>query len=350
MTSYLRKSIAMGIYAANNPTQNFGYVWPDWLATNTPYVRFWIDWTQLAPYPPANGAYVSPGADTRPCPGGGTVAQYVGALDAQIALARGLGLKVVLTFVYTPHWANLTGDPQFPDYKRYPPEDVTPTSPWGLYFFYCLSRWSALNPDHNGAYADFFEICNEPNYWKSLTGTPIFFYPGRMMVTAQAIQRAWGIWTPYLAAPAVADDAAAPQFTRSLCDYLRSQGFRPDVLFAWSTHNYRDIRLGNNNGGQAIRAELRRASFWTGWPDENAGNPYVLQTEGGSHLSGSSQAAAVRAAYLRCDNDAATQGQGLAMFTNYLDITAPPPFDTGLRDLAGNPKPLYSTWAGLPQP
>ena len=62
MTSFMRKQIAMGVYSLLNVTQNFGLVWPDWparaagspLGTNTRYVRFWVDWTQLAPNGPNN--------------------------------------------------------------------------------------------------------------------------------------------------------------------------------------------------------------------------------------------------------------------------------------------------------
>ena len=90
MTSYLRKSICMGVYSPSVPDQNFGFFATDWAATNTAYVRFWIPWYVIAPYGPSN-----PATDTTTVPPHGnppypppfTVAQWVQGMDAQIGRA-----------------------------------------------------------------------------------------------------------------------------------------------------------------------------------------------------------------------------------------------------------------------
>jgi hypothetical protein len=116
MTSYLRKSLSMGVYSKSNATQNFGAVATDWPATNTPYVRFFVDWLQLAPQTPPNGVFSNPIDNPTPLTQGGTVGEYVRAIDNQIGLARGYKLKVVLTFINTPPWASGVSD-QTPDFR-----------------------------------------------------------------------------------------------------------------------------------------------------------------------------------------------------------------------------------------
>jgi hypothetical protein len=358
MSSYLRKSIAMGVYAQNNQQQNFGYFAPDWQATNTAWVRFWVDWTQLAPY-----AQNNPQTDnTTVLPQGGTPQQYVQALDSQISYARSLGLKVVLTFFKFPTWTNGTTT-STPLYYLYPPNDLSGTSPWASYLYFCLSHWSSLNPNNGGAYADWLEICNEPNIFladKPFGGyqPPSHVYAGRMMVTAQYIQRATGITTPLLAGPAVLDAPGVTDrhidcrdYVANLLGYLSTNGFSADTLFAWSHHNYTDISNGTTTLAQAIRGSLK-AYGWTGWPYGDSSNPYMLQTECGARfdqLGASEQARRVDVGYTNCHNDTAGLGQGLAMFTQYLDVTDPG-FDTGLQNTAYAHRQLYAQWAAEPQP
>ena len=367
MTSFMRKSIAMGVYSRNNVRQNFGLVFVDWPLTNTAYVRFWVDWSQLAPYPPdkdanGNNVYRNPVTDTRPVlplSKGGTVAEYVRAIDNQIGFARGLGLKVVLTYYAFPPWAN--GVTYADQYQRFPAADMSPTSPWAAYFLFCLLRWSSLNPFNGGAYADFLEVCNEPNLYLRLPGdsTPLHVYGGRQMVTAQRLQRATGVRTPILVGPGTADNdtgsSAYRPFTKNLLSYLTSQSFTSDRYWAWSHHNYRDIRTETTGRAQNVRRELQDAN-WKGWPRGDATERYVLQTEGGAlvnQIGEAEQARRVKAAYVRCQNDTADRGEGLAMFSQYLDITDPTgDFDSGMRraNLPFTPRPLYPTWAALPQP
>jgi hypothetical protein len=362
MTSYLRKQISMGVYSQSNVTQNFGLVAADWPATNTPYVRFWVDWLQLAPNRPPNGIFANPAIDTStPLPQGGTVAQYVQAMDNQIGLARAYGLKVVLTFVNCPSWAN--GRQGAENSRLYPPTDLSGGGPWSYYFLFCFLRWSAFNPSNGGAYCDFFEICNEPNLY--LPDPVPHTVPAAMMLIAQTWQGISGLTSPILAGPALDDRTSTDPlidstvYTRSLLAYLKAKGFNfADQYWAWSHHNYRDIK-GSASGtvtttrAQRIRTELKTAG-WRGWPRGDASTPYLLQTEGGvklNELGARAQSDRVRDSYNLCHNDAPGQGEGLAMFSNYLDITAPV-FDTGLREYnpTFTPREVYTTWARLPQP
>ena len=351
MTAYIRKSIAMGVFDLNDVNQNFGYWAADWYYTNTPYVRFWIPWYKLAPYGMNN-----PATDGSPLPGSSfTVAQHVAGLDAQIKYARQLGLKVVLTFDWFPQWANGTPD------RRTPPPDVSVGSAWATYLAWIIARWSALNPNNNGAYADFIEICNEPNGYTAIPGTyPAAHYvAGRMMMTAQTIQ-SYGWTTPILCGPAIADKSTAASFTADLLGYLQSSGFWALTLpggnpyFAWTQHNYGDIESGGGGTSRAQGIGGQLVNRWKGWPNADPGNPYVLITEGGARLANFSQAdAAARTAlaYNNAHNEVA--GRGLAMFTNYLDVSdTQPSGDCGLRntDAGRTPRPLYTTWSGLPQP
>jgi len=358
MTSFMRKQVAMGVFSASNVNQNFGYTYLDWPWTTTNWVRFWVDWTQLAPVGPNN-----PPTDQTPLPQGGTVAQYVQGIDNQIILARALNLNVMLTFFRCPQWAN--GVPSsYPNSNLYPPIDLSATSWWADYFLFCLTRWSALNPNNGGAYADVLEICNEPNIYPTDArggGPPSPSIAGAMMVTAQTVRREFNITTPILAGPAVLDVAGATSkridcrdYVSAVMAYLSGNGFASgDVYFAWSTHNYSDIANQDTTLGQGMRTRLKSASpAWSGWPYADSSNPYVFQTEGGALfnlLGAGGQSNRMNTAYTNAHNDSAKFGQGLAMVTNYLDITDPN-FDTGLRNTAYAPRQLYATWAQEPVP
>jgi hypothetical protein len=339
----MAKQIAMGIYEKANVLQNFGTVFNDWTRTNTKWVRFWVSWD--------------------PTRGGGSVSDYVFALDEQIRIARRLQLGVILTFVNFPSWVNGVTD-QEPDYRRLPPVDLSPTSWYATYLAWVMLRWSQLNPNNGGAYCNILEICNEPNLYRERVGIPLHFHAGRMMMTARQIQLN-GLVSPLLAAPAVADIASNPPnpgeqergcrpFVAALCNYLRSQGFAPDGFWMWTQHNYTDIRNGTTTLAQAVRDRLKANGFWTAFPTLDASNPVIYLTEGGSRMVDAGtvavQDATMRQAYANCHNDDPNRGQGLGMFTNYLDISSTDPdHDTGLRDpVSLEPRPLYWTWAGFP--
>jgi hypothetical protein len=355
----MAKQIAMGVYEQSDVLQNFGLVHNDWPATGTAWVRFWVSWDHLAPRQPA----VAPELDEQPTRGGGTVREYVFALDAQIRLARSKGLGVILTFFNFPSWVNGVGD-DYPDYRRLPPLDLSPTSWYAAYLAWVMLRWSAANPNNGGAYCNILEICNEPNLYQHREGIPLHFHAGRQMITARQIQLN-GLFTPILAGPAVADLANNPPnpaptergcrpFVAALCNYLRSQGFAPDGFWMWTHHNYTDVKNGTTTLAQAVRDRLKANGFWTGFPTLNAANPFVYLTEGGSRIVDAgtlaAQASTMAQAHANCHNDNPALGEGLGMFTNYLDVgSTDPNHDTGLRDPSSlQPRPLYSTWASFP--
>lgn len=351
MTSYLRKNIVMKPYNANDAASNFGYWYTDWTATATPYVRFWVSWKHLAYYGANN-----PATDTRYAPGGGTIQQYVQALDAQIGLAKSQGLKVILTFWLFPSWAN-GGQNHF-----VAPSDVSPSSNWAVYLWWVLSRWSVYNPNNGGAWADFLEVCNEPNVQfqpqKDAVGNIVCHLPtAEMMITAQSIQRSTGITSPILVGPGMGDRRGGAStysdsldFVNLLMDRLNSRGFHADQYFAFSSHNYADIETNSNTRSQDIRGVLQ-SKGWTGWPYANSSDPYILLTEGGSKLTGTSQADQVRLRYDSIHNDNAGAGKGLAMFSQYLDASDVN-YDTGLRNPASPyaTRAVYNTWAARPSP
>jgi hypothetical protein len=356
MTSYLRKSVVMGKYDPLSPNQNFGYFAGDWQATNTPYVRFWIPWPRLAPYGwnnPANDTTYYAGTNVR-------VMDWVAGMDAQIKYARQLGLQIILTFDQFPQW--VTGDSN----NRVPPSDVSLYSAWGQYMAWVYTRWSAINPSVAGSYTDYVEICNEPNNYPAYPGYPAPVYaPGRMMLTAQQIQSAYGYSTPILAGPALEDNSSVSTFASDLLGYLGTNGFTAitgfggNTRWAWTHHNYGDVE---KEGGATTRAQWVRnhlvGAGWKGWPYADPTNPYLLITEGGARIgpnfTESSAATRTQTAYNNVHNDSPSGGMGLAMFSNYLDVTdTQPSGDCGLRR-ADAPnytlRPLYSTWAALPQP
>lgn len=360
MSSSMPKMIAMAQYEQTNPAQNFGAVWTDWPNTRTTWVRIWVSWDHIAPHAP-NG--VAPQDDTAPTWNGGTVKEHVAALDAQIAFARSKGINVMLTFYNFPAWVNNV--PQsYPNYRRLPPQDMSQTSWYAQYLLWAMVRWSALNPNNNGAYCNAFEICNEPNLYELWPNdpTPLYYYAGRQMVTAQKLQQQFGIYSPVLAGPALGDDdrldtgpnlRGCRPFAEALCNYLRSQGFVPSIYWMWTHHNYKDVINGNTTLAQAVRGKLMANSFWAAYPNGDASRPYIYVTEGGSRLADvggdrNLQATTVSTAYNACHSDAS--GAGIGMFANYLDVGGgDPKFDTGLRDAPSlAPRPLYATWAGFP--
>lgn len=190
-----------------------------------------------------------------------------------------------------------------------------------------------------------------------------------MMLTAASVAISSGLTSPIMTGPALADGGSGPRdyqtFTTNVCSYLLGFGFPAlaagTTNFAWSQHNYGDLEGGGPGYTRAQNIRTILTAFgWAGWPSADRLVPYVLMTEGGVRLGsspngGSLQSMANRTAavYNAVHNDTPLVGQGLAMFTNYLDISDPNPAgDCGLRDYNTpfTPRPLFAQWGGLQAP
>lgn len=406
MTSYLRKSVALGPYEAANAETNFGFAAPFFDDTHTGYVRLWVNWRSLAPYAPnMDGSVAYPPSDYRPLPGSpgptpgesGTVADYVSQIDAQVRYARIKKLKVVMTFWQFPYWANgfsdagpgkLAATPNVDpntydpanrrklsgEYKSLyfkPPSDVTVGSYWAGYLFFLMARYAMVNQAYNqGAYVDYLEICNEPNLqWfpqqDSAGARVAHITAGRMMAAARSIQAALKITSPVVLGPATSDTPRAnggdrlvtdgQTFTYDVLGYLGATGFVPGAGFGWSHHNYDDIQRGTATLRTTDVLDALKRNQWAGWPRGDVNNSYIACTEGGYVLGKpgttlDEQAGRLAVIYVRLHNDTPSLGQGVAMLTQYLfwtDLT----YDCGLVEPSAKgstPRPAYTVWKNLP--
>src|SRR3954465_4847223 len=233
--------------------------------TATRWVRMWADWPTLMP----NASGFDPA--------------LIGALDAQIALARRDGLRIMLTLYRFATWANgtaaMTPDQlaaTMPDRKataaspdtsakalnmRYPAA-VSPTSAGGDFVDRLAPRYSRGNPARPSldATIDVLELGNEPNlqWWpqQAPSQTADRFGPGeviiqtvlaRMFVTAQSIVGRYGN-LPLLGGPASADSVGDTRLrtgydtlTSRLVAALGPAGFARGAGFVWTHHNYSDV-------------------------------------------------------------------------------------------------------------
>lgn len=387
MNYFMNKCLSLGAGGPYDTNQNFVYQQAIWPYTNNDYVRIFADWRKLAP----TGPY-APELDTQsiiPSKYGGngtttTPQNYVYWLDQQIQTARSLGLRVLLTFIYHPTWAN----GQVNNF-HIPPDDTSYSSWWNTYLYWCANRYTSQNTEaaNLGRYVDILEICNEPNLAVGSLADPFngdfseaqknqWFAPfqaGRKMKTAQMLRQAMGLYSPNLAGPAMytgghgdkwgqaanGGQGADTAYVYDLMGYLYSNGvqFQADAYFMWTQHNYGDT------GGdhyttlytQNVRTALK-VKQWKGWPAASANNVVVFQTEGGEkydQVGGAVQANKMYKAYWNAKTDTPigsfpSGGEGIAMLTQYLDITSPV-FDTGIREVNGNWRPLFYTWKDLPR-
>jgi hypothetical protein len=297
--------------------------------TGTPWVRLWADWPRI-----------QPAADQPP---------DLAALDADVALAKADGVRVILTAWRFAPWANAAphaGDPAR-DVTFRVADDLSPDGAWGRWIELLIARYSGK--------ADILEIVNEPNLqlWPQ---TGIDSAVATMMQTAAEIAgRHPG--APLLAGPATADvTSGSPavtgydSFTRALLARLEERGFRPGPGFAWSHHNYTDVEgdlAGARNRVGQVRALLR--GNWAGWPAADAGNPGILITESGARID--KVGGRLNQAELLERNArrmlAGPEGEGVAMVCQYLFLTDAN-YDAGLCDLNGTPRPAYYAWSRLP--
>jgi hypothetical protein len=329
-------------YAANR--QRF-------IDTGTPWIRLWADWPRLQPAP------------GRP--------PDFSALDADVALAKADGMRVMVTAWRFPLWANGTaavdeatfaltdrGDPAHrKDLTFGLAADLSPAGAWGRWIDTLLARYSGR--------VDALEIVNEPNYqlWPQ---SGIDSAVATMMQTAATLagQRPGA---PLLVGPATADvvgdsplQTGYDTFTTAVLRRLAERGFRPGPSFAWSHHDYTDVeedRAGAHNGVARVRARLE--GNWAGWPRGDVADPGILITESGARVTemakrfGVADPAAARMLQAQAIERSlrrllsGPEGNGVAMLCQYLFVTDAN-YDSGLCELDGTPRPAYYAWGRSP--
>ena len=284
--------------------------------TGTRWVRMWADWPTLMP------------------DASGFDPAIIGSLDAQIALARRDGLRIVLTLYRFATWANGTAAmtptqlaATMPDRKatatspdtsakalnmRYP-DDVSVASAWGDFVDRIAARYSRGNTARPSldATVDVLEIANEPNlqWWPQQgpsTDPANAFGPGpvvihdvvaRMFATAKTIVARYGD-EPMLGGPAMADSTAATNSRLRTGYDTTSDLLLPRVAgagprFVWTHHNYTDVTFDQGAGTSFptpaghttnFAADMRArlvAGGWAGWPAGDPADPGIMLTEGG---------------------------------------------------------------------
>jgi hypothetical protein len=223
-------------------------------------------------------------------------------------------------------------------------------------------------PVNPGVYIDFFEVLNEPNlmFWpqyESTAGNPLMhLWAAAMMATARHVTRSTGN-LPMVMGPAIANTNMNTSatvdwrtfMTRTL-DTLAAWGIASDQYMAWSLHNYGDIRYDDNRAREARL--LLESRGWRGWPYQDPARVYVMATEGGDVISGSSDYQ--RQAQRVGDNWNRMRGTaGVGMVNNYqtwsnagydtgLCVRFPSPPPDGSRPRSDYHRPVLNTWADLP--
>jgi hypothetical protein len=290
----------------------------------TRWVRLWADWPTLMPAP-------------------ATFAQdRVAALDAQVAQARADGLHVILTLYRFPAWVNGVASAQL----FAPPSDVSTSGPWGQFVAWVVGRY--------GPAVDVLELCNEPNLqWSDRRVAPETV--AAMFDTAQRIAGELGS-SVVLAGPGLSDVDGYDHFTDQLLSALQARRFVPGPRFAWTHHTYSDVAYGTSRLADVRR---RLAGRWAGWPGADAGDPQLLVTESGITLRTIERRLGVadpdaqrlkQADLLRAAWDRLAEGDGVALFTQYL-FYSDPSYDSGLCEPAeagGARRPAFAAWAALP--
>jgi hypothetical protein len=278
--------------------------------TATPWVRLWADWSQAQPV--------------------AALAPDLSSLDADVALAKADGLRVMITAWRVAPWAAApgSGDPTFRV-----PVDLSPAGAW--------ARWIELLVTRYAGRIDALEIVNEPNF-QLAPQEGIDTAVATMMETASAIA-ARHPGAPLLVGPATADVDGYEDFTRAVLARLDERGFRPGPGFAWSHHNYKDVeeeRTGAENGVARVRAVLRER--WSGYSG-------LLITESGARVD---KAGGLLQQADLIERNArrmllGPEGEGVEMLCQYLFVTDAN-YDSGLCDVYGVPRPAYYAWSRLP--
>jgi hypothetical protein len=350
------------------------------LALGTRWVRIWIRWDKAQLYPSAfvpMNELDGPLNDAIVC-GSGCGFRYIQTIDEQIALARAVGLNVILTTWFFPRWANDTADkpPGWaredrgsaatpldrlkPLEWRIPIGQLGPTGNYGQWLGWLIDRY--------GGYGRglVLEIMNEPNgqLWPqqgpSATGDP--YGPGeptvgsdvaQMIATARAVSAERGD-SMQLAAPALSDRARpgdrlfTPLETTvpATLAALDGLGFPPTPSFIWTQHNYSDIE---HDVPSPTRAELVRELLRGRWRGRGGpGDPRVWLTEGGARLgSGEVSDLSIQAELLAASWTRMSAARGIEMFSNYL-MYADPVANSGLCEADGTPRPVWDVFRRFP--
>lgn len=353
------------------------------LALGTRWVRIWMRWDKAQLYPPAfvpMTALDGPLNDAVVC-GSGCGFGYIQAIDEQIALARAVGLNVILTTWFFPRWANDTADKPAdwaredrgsattPLERLKPLEWRIPAGQLGTTGHY--GRWLAWLMDRYESYGRslMLEIVNEPNgqLWPqqgpSATADPygageptVGSHMAEMIATAHALSAERG-HRIQVGAPALSDRArpgdrlftpietAVPETLAA----LEGLGFPPAPSLVWTHHNYWDIEhdLPAPTRAELVRELLRGRWRGRGGPDD----PRVWLTEGGARLGSgevsdlSRQAELVAASWTRM-----SAAEGIELFSNYL-MYADPVANSGLCDsiaTGGPPRPVWGVFQSFP--
>jgi hypothetical protein len=320
MSTNLRRMVVLGPSGTITPGSSHDYRQAGnrafFAQTGTRWVRMWADWPTLMP------------------DASGFDPAIIGSLDAQIALARRDGLRIVLTLYRFATWANGTDAmtpaqlaATMPDRKAsatsadtsakalnmHYPDDVSPASAWGDFVDRIASRYSRGNPARPAldATIDVLEICNEPNlqWWPQqgpsadpadpFAAGPVIIHDVivRMFATAKAIVARYG-GEPMLGGPALADSTAATNSRLRTGYDTTSDLLLPRVAgagprFAWTHHNYTDVTFDQGAGTSFpnaaghttnFAADMRRrliAGGWAGSPAADPADPWLILTEGG---------------------------------------------------------------------
>jgi hypothetical protein len=243
--------------------------------------------------------------------------------DDVVAACNADGIFVNLCLSqYHPAWAN-PGSPAVepgtendPNHGPKPrsqrlPADVSAGGYWAKWVTYIYNRYHAVNyqgvynpvgpssttsywGNPKSAWIGAFEFCNEPNIFSWNGHDPAHCVVANMFQTVDSILNFWGPACAVLG-PATADTAGSTYtngmanviefetFTNSVLDTL--QNWRPTNYFAWSHHNYRDMRDSTDSPTTANLTRIKKVGTalqnknWRGGGDRN-----IWLTEGGYRL------------------------------------------------------------------
>jgi hypothetical protein len=364
------------------------------------WVRLWAEWPtyqpadQISPYQYANIVDLENTCSPNYIETDPRTKAFIEDLDEQVIRAREKGLRVVLTTIGYPRWANYKAflfDKElvklFNEYNGnfVVPNDLSKDGAWGNWIKFLVKRYGLSQTTKDigtqGRYIDFLEITNEPNLMmRPQGGMPDKV--ARMFKTAQTIVKSYGN-TLRLAGPGTADISNKTNtstvtnyadFTEELLISLRRIGFVADKNFAWSHHNYGDVEYDRD---KVKREQLKKTDLpdvnsaawvrwmivagnskykWEGWPNKK--EPQLLITEGGARLNAlvtkyqinpkdfpsekefrnglqKKQAALVKRNFLRMSGQRDSRlGEGIAMVSSYLTYTDPI-YDSGMFDFIG---------------